>query len=68
MIKKIIAVLVCAAISSGAWAAYTTKIVCHDVKNTKTGKLVKQCKTIKVHKKYNGTKVPATTPKKTTKK
>lgn len=64
MIKKIFAVLVCAAVSSGAWASYTTKTVCHNVKNAKTGKLVKQCKNIKMHKKYNGTKVPATIPKK----
>lgn len=40
-----------------------TKQVCHDVKNAKTGKVVNQCKTIKVHKMFEGTKVPTPAPK-----
>jgi opacity protein-like surface antigen len=35
-----------------------TKQVCKEVKDSKTGKSKKQCKTIKVHKKYEGTAVP----------
>jgi uncharacterized lipoprotein YehR (DUF1307 family) len=34
-----------------------TKQVCIDTKG-KDGKVVKQCKTVKVHKKFEGTKVP----------
>jgi hypothetical protein len=35
-----------------------TKFVCKEVKDSKTGKFKKQCKTIKIHKKYEGTAVP----------
>jgi|694.fasta_scaffold25510_3 uncharacterized lipoprotein YehR (DUF1307 family) len=34
-----------------------TKQVCIDTKG-KDGKVVKQCKTVKIHKKFEGTKVP----------
>lgn len=59
--KKIIALLVAAGISMPALAV-ETKQVCHDVKG-KNGKIVNQCKTIKVHKMFEGTKVPAPAPK-----
>jgi hypothetical protein len=35
-----------------------TKLVCVEEKVTKTGKVKKVCKTIKIHKKLEGTKVP----------
>jgi hypothetical protein len=35
-----------------------TKFVCKEVKDSKTGKFKKQCKQIKIHKKYEGTPVP----------
>lgn len=38
--------------------ATETKKVCHEVKDAKTGKFKEQCKTITVHKKLEGTKVP----------
>ena len=65
--KKLIAAIFTATVMFGATAANAatppkTKVVCKDVKN-KDGTVKKSCKTIKVHKKYQGTKVP-TTPKK----
>lgn len=36
-----------------------TKKVCQETKDQKTGKTKEVCKTIKVHKKLEGTKVPA---------
>ena len=39
-------------------AAPKTKQVCKEVKDSKTGKFKKQCKTIKIHKKHEGTAVP----------
>lgn len=35
-----------------------TKFVCKEVKDSKTGKFKKQCKKIRIHKKYEGTPVP----------
>jgi hypothetical protein len=35
-----------------------TKKVCVDTKDAKTGKEKQQCKTIKIHKKLEGTEVP----------
>ena len=35
-----------------------TKFTCKEVKDSKTGKFKKQCKQIKIHKKYEGTAVP----------
>jgi hypothetical protein len=45
-------------------AAPKTKKVCVDQKDPKTGKVNKVCKTIKIHKKFEGTKVPEKAPKK----
>ncbi len=64
---KIVILAMLVSFNSIAWAAYTTKTVCHNVKNTKTNKVTKRCKTVKVHKMYQGTKVPTSAPK-TTKK
>lgn len=64
MINKIIALSLFVSLSSLSFATTVektddkpkTKVVCKDV--TKDGKTTKQCKTIKVHKKLEGTKVP----------
>lgn len=64
MINKIIAISLFVSLSSLSFASETekpadkpkTKEVCKDV--TKNGKTTKQCKTIKIHKKLEGTKVP----------
>lgn len=45
-------------VSSTVWAAGTPKEVCR-VEKDKQGKEKKVCKTILVHKKLEGTKVPA---------
>ena len=54
--KKFILTLVLATFSLGLFAA-ETKQVCHETKNQKTGKIVKECKTVKVHKKLESTKI-----------
>lgn len=36
-----------------------TKKVCQETKDAKTGKTKEVCKTVKIHKKLEGTKVPA---------
>jgi Na+-transporting methylmalonyl-CoA/oxaloacetate decarboxylase gamma subunit len=41
-----------------------TKKVCVEQKDAKTGKVKEVCKTIKVHKKFEGTKVPEKAPAK----
>ena len=41
-----------------------TKRVCVEQKDAKTGKVKEVCKTIKIHKKFEGTKVPEKAPKK----
>jgi hypothetical protein len=41
-----------------------TKRVCVDQTNPKTGKVTPVCRTIKIHKKFEGTKVPEKAPKK----
>jgi hypothetical protein len=40
------------------YAAPETKRVCIEEKDAKTGKVKEVCKTIKIHKKLEGTKVP----------
>jgi hypothetical protein len=45
-------------------AAPKTKRVCVDQKDPKTGKVKEVCKTIKIHKKFDGKKVPEKAPKK----
>lgn len=41
-----------------------TKRVCVEQKDAKTGKVKEVCRTIKIHKKFEGTKVPEKAPKK----
>ena len=63
--KKVIAIL-SLALASTAFAGGESKEVCHDrvgkdgkpVIDKKTGKPAQDCKTIKVHKKLEGTEVP----------
>ena len=55
--NKIIAFLVAAMLSFGAFAVEKEK-VCIEVKDAKTGKVSQQCKEIKKHKKLEGTEVP----------
>ena len=45
-------------IAIAADAPKETKRVCLDQKDSKTGKTKEVCKTVKVHKKLDGTKVP----------
>jgi len=68
--KQLLA-LVVLALASTAFAAGEKKEVCTDVKdkagkvvNNKDGSTKQSCKTIKVHKKVDGTKVPDATKKK----
>ena len=59
---KQILILIALSIASVAYAGGETKQVCKDV--VKNGKTVQQCKTIKVHKKLEGTEVPEKPAKK----
>ena len=59
---KQILLLITLTISTLAYASGETKQVCKDV--VKNGKTVQQCKTIKVHKKLEGTEVPEKPAKK----
>lgn len=52
-------IIVCALVCVNVAHSAETKTICRSVKQ-KNGKMVNQCKTIKVHKMYQGTKVPAT--------
>jgi hypothetical protein len=60
--KKLIALLIAASFAMPVLAEVKTKQVCRD--KVVKGKTVQQCKTIKVHKKFEGTKVPTPAPKK----
>jgi len=53
---KQILILIALSIATVAHAGGESKQVCKDV--VKHGKTVQQCKTIKVHKKLEGTEVP----------
>lgn len=62
--KKLLALLT-VAVASTAWAGGELKEVCTDKKDKngavvkdKAGKVVQECKKIKVHKKVEGEKVP----------
>jgi len=54
--KKLLALLATTALIGGAYAEAEMKKVCHN--EEKNGKTVEVCKTIKVHKKLEGTDVP----------
>jgi hypothetical protein len=64
--KLLLPLLVClSVVSTTAYAEAETKKVCHDKVGKdskpitgKDGKVVQECKTIKVHKKLEGTEVP----------
>ena len=70
--KKILLALALCGLTSLAYAEEPkTKQVCTDVKGkdgkpvlNKDGTTKQNCKTIKIHKKYEGTEVPTTPPKK----
>jgi len=68
--KKLLAVLLVGIISSTAYAGGEMKEVCHDKTDKagkpvmKNGQPVQECKKIKVHKKLEGTEVPADKKKK----
>jgi len=64
--KKLAVLLVCLAISGTAFAEGVDKVVCKDkldkkgmVIKDKKGNTVQVCKTIKVHKKLDGTTIPS---------
>jgi len=59
--KKIL-ILIALSIVSLAYAGGETRRVCKDV--AKNGKIVKQCKNVKIHKKLEGTAVPEKPAKK----
>jgi hypothetical protein len=69
--KQLLALAVTAMIATAAMSA-DTKTVCKDVKrkdgtplvDKKTGKTVRECKQVRVHKKVDGTPVPTKPAKK----
>jgi Ni/Co efflux regulator RcnB len=61
--KHLLALVIAATFTAGTFAADEaakpeTKKVCIEQKDAKTGKMKEVCKTVKVHKKHEGTKVP----------
>jgi hypothetical protein len=69
--KTFVALLLTAAFAMPAMAAEEapkTKKVCVTQKDAKTGKDKEVCKTVKIHKKHEGTKVEGTKPDTTNKK
>jgi hypothetical protein len=69
--KTFVALLLTAAFAMPALAAEEapkTKKACVTQKDAKTGKDKEVCKTVKVHKKHEGTKVEGTKPDTATKK
>lgn len=56
--KAIIVSLILGLATVGAYAEPEKKRVCIEEKDAKTGKVKEVCKTVKVHKKLDGTKVP----------
>jgi hypothetical protein len=70
--KKLLIALLATAFVSVAFAEAEVKEVCHDkvdkagkpVMDKKTGKQAQECKKIKVHKKLEGTEIPADPKKK----
>jgi beta-lactamase class D len=54
--KKVLGILLTTVLVSSAYAQAEMKKVCHN--EEKNGKTVEVCKTIKVHKKLEGTDVP----------
>lgn len=56
--KYILAMMIGIFASTAVYAEAETKKVCVKQKDAKTGKDKEVCKTIKVHKKLEGTKIP----------
>jgi hypothetical protein len=56
--KYILAMMIGLFASTAVYAEAETKKVCVKQKDAKTGKDKEVCKTIKVHKKLEGTKIP----------
>lgn len=56
--KAILVSIILSLATVTAYAAPEKKRVCVEQKDAKTGKVKEVCKTIKVHKKLDGTKVP----------
>ena len=54
---KYIVTILALVLSMNAHAASNLKKICHDKKN-KAGKIVKECKMVKVHKKLTGRAIP----------
>jgi hypothetical protein len=55
--KRLLTLILSATLAGNAVAGPEVKQVCHN-KTEKNGKTTKICKTIKVHKKLNGTAIP----------
>lgn len=56
--KYILALMIAMFASTAVYAEAETKKACVKQKDAKTGKEKEVCKTIKVHKKLEGTKIP----------
>lgn len=56
--KYILAIMIAMFASTAVYAEAETKKVCVKQKDAKSGKEKEVCKTIKVHKKLEGTKIP----------
>jgi hypothetical protein len=56
--KYILALMIAMFASTSVYAEAETKKVCVKQKDAKTGKEKEVCKTVKVHKKLEGTKIP----------
>lgn len=67
--KKLVTLLVATALAFPVMAADApakpaTKKVCIKTTDAKTGKEVEKCRTVKIHEKHEGTKVPEKAPAK----
>ena len=56
--KYILAIMIAMFASTAVYAEAETKKVCVKQKDAKTGKEKDVCKTVKIHKKLEGTKIP----------
>lgn len=54
---RYIVIILALVLSTNAHAAGNLKKICHD-KKTKSGKIVHECKMVKVHKKLTGRTIP----------
>ena len=56
--KYILAIMIAMFASTAVYAEAETKKVCVKQKDAKTGREKDVCKTVKIHKKLEGTKIP----------